>query len=563
MMASAATPSRVVHRIRSCGSGVVSTSFLSICATTTFGSCLRWLLSTPVPDETGAFANALEWTLVVVAQTLLVVCSLVVVLYLLLFLPQQVPSRSSSIRFSVALRVCRLETIALVATLGLTSFVWNALFRYFVSKELHLSTDHATVFVQAILLATFVVFAPHHLLAHRPIVSDPVVSLLSSIPLILVRTAQSSAVATLGILYGAEDRAPFALVTLIASSSTLFFVYFTTAKAFSCLFLRTAYSWEGASVPPIAWLDLQHPAVSCTECTQQLPASPTSQAQPLTPSVLSSLRTNPSATYISFLEARSSCHSAPRGSIHPHLVPSTRSLEFWDLWFQAADLHLAAASGQSAALFASEDVWLRVFQVTTATIDGFACMWRALGKQSAPSSSSKDRVNWTKLGAVTWQIATSVQPSPSTLLQLISTSPAVLAFVATGGSQAAPSPWIWLEKWLANSLWHFTLATILLTSKTVVHCIDAVATAVCTSFAKDKQGIVQVTLPAIVYSLAACRVAIDGHRATQYEEYEAIVYALDSALQKITAVFGHAMPELTQRFPPALASTVQSYLACK
>ncbi|RHY19625.1 hypothetical protein DYB25_002723 [Aphanomyces astaci] len=474
-------------------------------------------------------ASALEWTFLLLAQTLLVVISLACVLYLLFLLPQQVPSQSPSIRVSIALRVCRLESIALVAVLGVTSFVWNALFGYLVSQEF-LVSNLGTVLTQASLLTTYVAFAPHHLLAHRPIVSDPVVSLLASFPFVLVRTAQSAALSAVAILFSSTDLPFSALLTLVASSTSLFFVYFTTAKAFSCLFLRTAYSWEGAPGCAPTWLELQHPAVTCTECTKHAPSP--SIAPRLTPSELSSLRSRPSANYIAFLQARTSSH--PGTTIQPHLVlPSTRSFEFWNFQFQALDLHLAAASGNSSAFFASETVWLQVFSVTTATIDGFAYTWRALSAWKVQPTNAGP----SSLLHAMWQILTSDQPSPSTFLQQITASPMLHAFVATGGLHAAaaavPSPWMWPQKLLANSLWHITLATVLLLSK--------------------------VTLPAILYSLASCRVACEALRVPQSEEYEAIVYALDSALQKITGVFRHVLPELTHELPVALAAKVTSY----
>ncbi|RLO06414.1 hypothetical protein DYB28_003289 [Aphanomyces astaci] len=471
-------------------------------------------------------ASALEWTFLLLAQTLLVVISLACVLYLLFLLPQQVPSQSPSIRVSIALRVCRLESIALVAVLGVTSFVWNALFGYLVSQEF-LVSNLGTVLTQASLLTTYVAFAPHHLLAHRPIVSDPVVSLLASFPFVLVRTAQSAALSAVAILFSSTDLPFSALLTLVASSTSLFFVYFTTAKAFSCLFLRTAYSWEGAPGCAPTWLELQHPAVTCTECTKHAPSP--SIAPRLTPSELSSLRSRPSANYIAFLQARTSSH--PGTTIQPHLVlPSTRSFEFWNFQFQALDLHLAAASGNSSAFFASETVWLQVFSVATATIDGFAYTWRALSAWKVQPTNAQP----SGFIHMTWQILTSDQPSPSTFLQQITASPMLHAFVATGGLHAAvPSPWTWPQKLMANSLWHITLATVLLSSK--------------------------VTLPAILYSLASCRVACEALRVPQSEEYEAIVYALDSALQKITGVFGHVLPELTHELPVALAAKVTSY----
>ncbi|KAF0684664.1 Aste57867_23384 [Aphanomyces stellatus] len=558
---------RLTNRVQSCVPGVFSACLIAILCSCSLGAGLKWTFSGAKSidsiDELIFFF--VEWVFLALGLALVVLVTLAATLVLLFLLPQQFPARSSSVQASIHVRLCRLETLLLFCVLGAGAFLWHGLYGLLIDKEIYVPSL-LTVASQAALLLAFLAFAPQHRLLAHHVVTDPIATLVSAfLPHVLVPTAQCSILTCVVFLLGAwYGGVPFSIGALFGSAS-LFVVVFTTSWVFSCLFLRTGYSWDGTGTVSL-WLELTHPSMTCGRgCFNEALLH---RHQPTT---FLSIRANQTQNQVEFLNKRMA--SAIKEAGASCLLAPTRALEFWESYLQASDVHTAASSGKATDLFATEAVWLKVFQTTTAAVDGFTMQLQAIGQwKQAPAKGPV----LAALASVVRQIL-SDEANPITV---ISNTPSVSSFVIDGGQQAVPSPVAWLEKWLAQALWQYSLATLLLPVQVVVHSVDALSKIVCVSYAKDKQGVVQLSLPAILMSLTTCRLALDALRLPQFEEYDAITHgavvlfrlidsvivdfilAIDMALQKITATFSKELPELIRGFPSTHVTKLKSYVAC-
>ncbi|KAH9110758.1 hypothetical protein LEN26_013635 [Aphanomyces euteiches] len=533
-MAAMMKAARVSSRVQSCISGVVSTCLIAVVCSNVVASSLKWIVGGGAKElETTdqILFEFVESTVLTLALVLVVLGSLAAALILLFLLPQQFPARSISIHVSIVLRLCRLEFLVLFGIFAIAAFLWNGIFWLLVDKEFYVSSA-LTILTQAALVFAFVGFSPQNLLAiHAP--SDPVATFVAEFPRIVVRVAQSF-VLTFGIfLFESWSGSVTLSFGLMLSSAALYFVVLTTALTFSCLFHRPELKLGSASKEILQLL--HHPTMDC---------STDSLLRRNQPTTFLSIRTSPTQSQISFLEKRmaSACHN-----------PSLRSLDFWETYFQVMDIQNISRS-QVTDLFASEDIWLQVFQVTTASIDAFTAQTNVIAqwKQTAAKGPVIQ-----ELLDVAWQLVSASSVNPVTI---ISKQPVVSSFIIDGGKEAVPSPWIWLEKGLAQVIWQFTLSTLVLHAQAVVYSADALVNITCASYSKDKLGVVQTSLPAILYSLASCRLALDAIRLPHVEEYDVIAQAIDSAIEKIEARFAKELSGLLQGVPSSQAAKLKSYV---
>ncbi|KAG9415547.1 hypothetical protein AC1031_008996 [Aphanomyces cochlioides] len=470
-MAAMMKAARVSSRVQSCISGVVSTCLIAVVCSNIVASSLKWIVGGGAKElETTdqIVFEFVESTVLTLALVLVVLGSLAAALILLFLLPQQFPARSNSIHVSIVLRLCRLESLVLFGIFAIAAFLWNGIFWLLVDKEFYVSSA-LTILTQAALVFAFVGFSPQNLLAiHAP--SDPVATFVAEFPRIVVRVAQSFVLTFAIFLFGSWSGSVALSFGLMLSSAALYFVVLTTALTFSCLFHRPELKLGSASKEILQLL--HHPTMDCSTCCQD------SLLRRNQPTTFLSIRTSPTQSQVAFLEKRmtSACHK-----------PSLRSLDFWETYFQVMDIQNISRS-QVTELFASEDIWLRVFQVTTASIDAFTAQTNVIAqwKQTAAKGPVVQ-----ELLDVAWQLVSASSVNPGTI---ISKQPVVSSFIIDGGKEAVPSPWIWLEKGLAQVIWQFTLSTLVLHAQAVVYSADALVNITCASYSKDKLGVVQVCL---------------------------------------------------------------------
>ncbi|EQC25839.1 hypothetical protein SDRG_16288 [Saprolegnia diclina VS20] len=496
---------RVRSRIAGALPGVVVSAVAATALLSLGGNAFLTLLATLRLTNVQAYAldvaQVVEWIAVSIGLVLLVLGSWAISIVLLFSLPQRLPSSSPAYWTAAAARALRMETVLLVLVLAVTSYLWHLIFVCYVSPS-HIEHLGALSLVQGFGLSYVLAFSSVHPLAFRAM-TDPIGALEASYGATLSVGLQYAFGATLVAGLMSWSLSWHALV----SSSVLFAVLLLVHWTFAHLFAR-----PGAASPPTplthAWLS-----------AYPLPASPLADSKEPYRIALQKVQ-------LDFLSARATAMKSKA------MAPSYRALAIWEASFAAGDL-VAAATKAPATLFASEATWSRTFQFATATLDLLTQQLQAVAtwKSMLPAA----------LGSVPMQ-ATSWA---SLLRTLVSGEVTPLSLLSSAPSASAA----WQR--LATDM---VLSLVFLSVTEVLHVVEAMGLVVAASYAKDKQGYVQLSVPAMLSSLLALRMALDAHTRAKQPAVDQLTLALDATLQRIATTYAKQQADILQFLP---AATVQ------
>ncbi|OQR95594.1 hypothetical protein THRCLA_07727 [Thraustotheca clavata] len=485
-----ASMDRVRQRLSTSLPGVVSTSAMATTLCSIAGCVFLKLLSVFGMVETRAntvdTSQIVEWIAIAVGLDIIVLVGGAFALLLLLSMPQRLPASSPSFLLCALLQGLRMEVIFLGIVFTIMSFVWHLLFAYYVAIE-GVQNLVLLSFVQGIALMYVFGFSSSYPLLFQEI-KDPIE--------ILEKTYTS--VATQGVQYAVIAYSFLSLWTwrfswhAIVSTCALFVVLTITFWTFSLLFGRLGYS---SSSIKSQWAALEHPVVA----TNPFPTTPLARAREPYRIALQQVQ-------VDFLKTRMEKIKNPR---------SYKSIKMWESYLASMDL-LTASKDNPTLFYSSEQVWLTTFQVSTAVFDQLTVQlnaiaeWKVVTPNKALSLPAKVS-SWVAL----IQTTCSGEVVPTTLLS---------------------SPPVALPHWQENAL-NILLSLTFLPLKEFLNHIEAIGNIVSSSYAKDKQGYTQLSVPALISSLLTSHIAIDQFRLAKHPAIGELSTALSDTVKRITTTF--------------------------
>ncbi|OQR91202.1 hypothetical protein ACHHYP_04900 [Achlya hypogyna] len=489
---------RVRSRVASTLPGVVSSTVIAT-AIASLGGCISLMLLsvlriTDIQPFVIDLSQVVEWIAVSIGLVLVVLSSFGASLLLLLSLPQRVPATSPAYGPSCIVRALRIESVLLFALYTVTSYAWHHLFVCYVSPA-HLESVGALSLAQGLVWTCVVGFTSFHPLTFR-VIADPVAALEASYGNVVASSLQYAVFTS--IISGIFTQS--ASVHAIVSSSVLFVVLAVVSWTFAHLFAR-----PGFSSPATKDLPLSHPWVS----GHPLLPSPNADRQPY--------RLSLQTAQVEFLLARA---AAMKGKD----APTYRALSLWEAYLASGDL-VTAARDAPAALFASEATWSKTFQEATATLDLLA----------------------EQLATVDAWMHTTPAPTPSLPAKLKTWAMLVRTLASGEVSPLAllASPPAGLPQW-QRLAFDLLLSYLLLSFKSVLNVVEALGAVVVASYAKDKQGHVQLSVAAILTSLLGLRLVLDKFQKAKEPAVHQLTTALDATIRRIATTYAKQQADVLQ-----------------
>ncbi|KDO21187.1 hypothetical protein SPRG_11046 [Saprolegnia parasitica CBS 223.65] len=208
---------------------------------------------------------------------------------------------------------------------------------------------------------------------------------------------------------------------------------------------------------------------------------------------------------------------------------SYRALAIWEAFFASSDL-VTAATTAPVSLFASEAMWSRTFQCATATLD---LLTQQLQAVSAWKAMLPVAVGSVPMQVISWaSLLSTLVSGEVTPLSLLSAPP------------SASAAW----QRLATDM---VLSLVFLSVTEVLHVVEAIGLVVAASYAKDKQGYVQLSVPAMLSSLLSLRMALDAHTRAKQPAVDQLTLALDATLRRIAVTYAKQQTDILQFLPSA------------